>query len=233
MAEAGRVVSAELASVLLAHQHPIVCLGIRAILATNRNYMVVEQTARASEVVPLVERLHPSVLLIDAEMLGGNGADTLQQVLRCSSRTRVIVLARHADENYAARILRSGAAGVVVPCVAANTLADALRETAAGHGYMSAPLRERVAFDQADSGPVGSYDTLTPREREVLHLSAAGYIARTIGRRLGVSPRTVEKHRANLSAKLGVRTPADLVRYALRRGIVESPLQMETAARLL
>ena len=216
------------ASILLAHQHPIVCLGVRAVLAAHRGYTVVEETGDGSRVIALVTCLQPSVLLIDADMLGLDGVDTIHRVLLCSSRTRVVVLATSADETYATTILRSGAAGFVSKGVSATVLPEALRETTAGRRYVSKPLRERVVFEQADGGPVCTYDTLTPREREILHLSADGHTADSIGKRLCVSRRTVEKHRANLSGKLGLRTQTELVRYALRLGIVEQPLHTGT-----
>jgi two-component system, NarL family, response regulator NreC len=212
--------------ILLAHQQPIVRFGIRAVLAAHRDYLVVGETGDSSEVIPLGGRLQARVLLIDANMFGG--IDMIHRVLLCSPRTRVVVLATCADEGYATMILRNGAAALVVKGLAATVLPEALRETTAGRCYVSPPLTDRVVFEQAHGGLVSTYDMLTPREREVLHLSAEGHTADAVAKRLCVSRRTVEKHRANLLGKLGLHTQSDLVRYALRRGIAEQPLQTGT-----
>jgi two-component system, NarL family, response regulator NreC len=214
--------------ILLAHQHPIVILGVHAALAAHPGYLIMAETADSSQVLPLVGRLQPNILLIDANLLGLGGVDMLPRVQLCSPRTYAVVLATCADETYAAKILRSGATAFVVKSVAANALPEALREAAAGHRYVSPPLADRVVCAQADGGPLSPYDTLTPRERQILDLSAEGHTAGSIAKRLCVSQRTVEKHRANFSAKLGRQTPTELLRYFLRRGIEEQPLHTGT-----
>jgi DNA-binding NarL/FixJ family response regulator len=212
-------------TILLAHQHPVVRLGVRAILKARQDYLVLAETGDGSEVARLVERLRPNVLLIDVNMPGFGGVDMIQRTLLCSSGTRVVVLATSSDENYAATVLRKGAAAFVAKGVSATVLLEALRETTAGWSYVNPQVSERVVFQQAHHALVCTYATLTAREREVLYLSAQGHTAGSIAKRLSVSRRTVEKHRANLSGKLGIHTPADLLRYALRRGIGEAPLQ--------
>jgi len=146
----------------------------------------------------------------------------------CSPQTRVVVLATRTDETSASKALQAGAAAYIVKGMSATALIEALRETMAGEKYVSPPLHGRVVF-QRTHGPVRAYDTLTPREREILQLSAEGLTASVIAHQLCVSQRTVEKHRANLLAKLSLRTQTELLRYALRQGIVtEEPLHTGT-----
>jgi DNA-binding NarL/FixJ family response regulator len=129
----------------------------------------------------------------------------------------------HATEAYVLDSLRNGASAYVLKGSHATDLVQAVREVAAGRRFLSPPLSERaveVYARSAERATLDLYDTLTTREREVFHLAADGYSSADIASRLFVSPRTVETHRANLMRKLGLRTQTELVRYALRRGIV-------------
>jgi DNA-binding NarL/FixJ family response regulator len=199
--------------IVLAHPHPVVCLGVRAVLAHETDCVVVGETGDGPEVIPLAGHLQPDALVVDVNMPGLGGINMIPRVHQCSPRTRVVVLAACAGETYAVQVLRNGAAAYVVKGVSATVLVEALRQTTAGNSYVSAPLTGRVVFANA-RGLVSVYDTLTSREREILDLSADGQTASSIAKQLCVSRRTVEKHRANLSAKLGFRTQTELLHYA-------------------
>ena len=216
------------ARIMLAHPHPVVRLGVRAVLASEAEYVVIGETGDGPAVIPFTAGLQPDLLLVDITMPGFGGLATLQRVRMCSPHTRVVILATRADEASASKALQAGAAAYVVNGVSATVLIEALREAVAGECYVSPPLLGRVVF-QRSHGPVAAYETLTPREREILQLSADGLTASAIAGRLCVSQRTVEKHRANLLAKLSLRTQTELLRYALRLGIVsEEPLHTGT-----
>jgi len=135
----------------------------------------------------------------------------------------VAILSIHANEAYVLEALRNGASAYVLKNASPDEFVQAVREVAAGRRYLSAPFSERAIeayVAKAKSGTLDIYDTLTTREREVLHLAAEGRTAPQIGSVLCISPRTAEVHRANMMHKLGLRSRSDLIRYALRRGIL-------------
>lgn len=210
-------------TIVLADDHPVVRLGLRALLEAEPDFELVGEAADGLEVAPLVERLRPNVLVLDLIMPGINGLDVTREVTRKWPETKVIILSMHATEGYVLDSLRNGASAYVLKGSHATDLVQAVREVAAGRRFLSPPLSERaveVYARSAERATLDLYDTLTTREREVFHLAADGYSSADIASRLFVSPRTVETHRANLMRKLGLRTQTELVRYALRRGIV-------------
>lgn len=210
-------------TIVLADDHPVVRLGLRALLEAEPDFDLVGEAADGLEVAPLVERLRPNVLVLDLIMPGINGLDVTREVTQKWPETKVIILSMHATEAYVLDSLRNGASAYVLKGSHATDLVQAIREVAAGRRFLSPPLSERaveVYARSAERATLDLYDTLTTREREVFHLAADGYSSADIASRLFVSPRTVETHRANLMRKLGLRTQTELVRYALRRGIV-------------
>jgi DNA-binding NarL/FixJ family response regulator len=135
----------------------------------------------------------------------------------------VVILSMHDDESYVLEALGHGAAGYVLKASSATHLVEAVRQVSIGQRYLSPPLSQRaieVYLEKARETPLDDYDTLTPREREVLHLVAEGHTSAEIADLLSISPRTVDTHRANLMRKLDLHSQASLIRYALRRGIL-------------
>ena len=210
-------------TLLLADDHHVVRQGLRALLEAEPDFRVVGEASDGLEVPDLVERLQPRVLIVDLMMPGLNGLEVTRQVSKRSPQTRVLILSMHSNEAYVLEALRNGAAAYVLKDSSATDLVHAVREVAAGRRYLSPPLSER-ALDtyrqRAKEATLDIYETLTTREREVLHLAAEGHSGPEIASRLSISHRTVETHRANLMRKLGLQTQTDLVRYALRRGII-------------
>lgn len=182
------------------------------------------EAADGLEAVRLVERLQPNVLVVDILMPGLNGLDVTRQVRQESPSTQVVVLSMHATEAYVLEALRHGATGYVLKDSTSAELIQAVREAAAGRRYLSSPLSRRAIdayAERARSAPsLDPYDTLTFREREVLQLVAEGHSNQETAARLSISPRTVETHRASVMRKLGLRTQSDLIRFALRRGLL-------------
>ncbi len=209
--------------ILLADDHPVVRLGIRNLLEAEPEFEIVGEVADALQVVPQVEALQPDVLVLDLIMPGLNGLDITRRLARGAPQTRVIVLSMHANEAYVIEALRNGASGYVLKGSDASELVHAIHEVLAGRRYLSPPLSEHaieVYVEKASGAPLDPYETLSAREREVLHLGAEGHTSPEIAARLYISARTVETHRANLMRKLGLRSQTELVRYALRRGIL-------------
>jgi two-component system response regulator NreC len=209
--------------VLLVDDHPVVRLGVRACLEAQPDFQLVGEAADGLEVAPLVERLQPDVLILDLMLPSLNGLEVTRQVTQRHPRTRVIILSIYANEAYVLQALRNGASGYLLKDSHATELVRAVRAVTAGRRYLGPPLSQRAIdayVEKASAASLDPYDTLTTREREVLQLAAEGRTNADIGARLIISPRTVETHRTNVMSKLGLRTAADLVRYAIRRGIL-------------
>ena len=210
-------------TIVLAEDHHIVRQGLHILLQAERNFSIIGETGDGLEAVQLVERLQPDVLVLDLMMPSLNGLEVTRQVTKRSPQTRIIILSMHANEAYVREALRNGATGYVLKESSAADLVQAVREAIAGRRYLSPPLSERAIdayVQKAEAATLDVYDTLTTREREVLHLVAEGNTIGTIASRLFISPRTVETHRTNLMRKLSLRTSAELVRYALQRGLL-------------
>src|SRR5262245_11789739 len=213
-------------SIVLADDHPVVRRGMRALLEGEPDFAVVGEAADGLQALRLAERLRPDVLVLDLMMPGLNGLDALPALARRCPRTRVLVLSMYADESFVRQAFKQGATGYALKGCEAAVLLQAVREAAAGRRYLSPPLSDRAVeayVEEALTAPDDPHEALTPREREVLQLAAEGHTSADIARRLSISPRTVEIHRANLMHKLGLKTAVDLIRHALRRGII--PLQ--------
>ncbi|MBV9469411.1 MAG: response regulator transcription factor [Abitibacteriaceae bacterium] len=210
-------------TLVLADDHHIVRQGLRAILETAPTFDVIGEAAHGLDVVPLVCRLRPDVLLLDLMMPGLNGLDITTQVREQCPDTKVIILSMHRDEAYVVQALRNGAAGYVLKEANYADLVQAVHEVAVGRRYLSPPLSEeslRAYEHRVRHGAFDLYETLTAREREILHLTAEGLSSTEVAARLFISSRTVETHRTNLMRKLGLHTQGELIRYALRRGIL-------------
>jgi DNA-binding NarL/FixJ family response regulator len=210
-------------SVLLADDHTVVRQGLRALLEHETDLDLVGEAADGLEVLRLVEKLKPAVLVLDLMMPGLNGLEVCERVCRLEQGTRVVVLSMHSEEAYVHAALRAGALGYVVKGATSQELIRAIREAAHNRRFLSSAISEKglAAYaSRAMSAPADTYDTLTAREREVLQLAAEGYSSSEIAQRLFISPRTVETHRSNLLQKLGLKGQTELVRYAIRRGIV-------------
>ena len=209
--------------ILLADDHQVVIDGLKALLSGEPDMQVIGQATDGLQVLPRVLELRPEVLVLDLMMPGLGGLEVARQVRDRAPETKVIVLSMHANDAYVVEALRNGAAGYVLKQADARALVDAIRAVRGGARYLSPPLsEEKLERWQVDAkaAPLDLYDTLSTREREVLQLTAEGLTSAAIGERLTIGKRTVETHRANLQRKLGVKTQADLVRFAVKKGLV-------------
>ncbi len=210
-------------SIFLADDHQVVRQGLRALLEAEPDFRLIGEAGDGLETAQLVEQLEPDVLIIDLMMPNLNGLEVTRQISQRSPRTHVVILSMHANEAYVLEALKNGAAGYVLKDSSAADLVKAVREVVAGRRYLSPPLSERAIeayLHKAQTAELDPYETLTTREREVLHLAVEGYSNAEIAAHLSISPRTAETHRANMMRKLDLRTQTDLIRYALRRGIL-------------
>lgn len=211
-------------TIVLADEQTAVRQGIRCLLEMEPDLKVAGETADGLEVVPLVERVQPDVLVLDVQIPGLNGLDVTLQVRQRVPRCAVVLFSRLTDEWYAAAALRSGAAGYVLKQADARELVKAIRAVTRGRRYVCTEFPGELVQSwarQSSPGPAEDrYNRLTNREREVFQLAAEGHSSRAIGSRLSISARTAETHRANVMQKLRLRNQTALVRYALARGIL-------------
>ena len=210
-------------SIVLADDHPIVRRGLRAVLEAEKEFALMGEAGEGLEAVRMVEQLQPDILIADLMMPGLTGLEVTRQVKQRVPNTKVIILSMHAAESYVLEALRNGANGYVLKDTAADELVRAIREVLQGRRYLSSQLSERAIENyvlKAEATAVDSYDSLTTREREVLKLAAEGSTNVEIAERLFISPRTAETHRANLMKKLNLSNHTELIRYAIRRGVL-------------
>jgi two-component system response regulator NreC len=207
-------------SIVLADDHKVVRQGLRAVLEFEPDFRVIGEAGNGLDASRLVERLRPDVLVLDLMIPGLSGLEVTRQLARRSPKTRVVILSMHGDKSYVLEALRNGAAGYVLKDASADELIKAVHEAAANRRYLSPPLSDSAVDAYIQQAGTDPYDSLSSREREVLQLVAEGHTNPQIGKRLFISPRTVEIHRANMMTKLDLRNQTDLIRYALKRGII-------------
>jgi DNA-binding NarL/FixJ family response regulator len=209
--------------ILLADDHPIVLQGLRRLLETKSDFLIVAETGDGLSVLPLVERLKPDVAILDMMMPGLNGLEVTRQVCERFKETRVIVLSMHKDDGYVLQALRNGASGYVIKDTSPNEIVEAIIQVMRGNKYLSPAIADKLSNphtihsrDHLDD----PFNQLTSREREVLQLTAEGNTALVIARRLSISRRTVEQHRASVLRKLKLQNQSEIVFYALKKGII-------------
>jgi len=212
-------------SVVLADDHAVVRLGMKALLEAERDFSIVGLAADGLETVRLAEQLKPSVVVLDLMMPGLSGLEAMRIIRESSPRTQVVIFSMHGSSAFIAQALQNGAAGYVLKGCREEDLVTAVREAAAGRRFLSPPVTEiaiNAYIEQSKTGSFDPHDTLTPRQREVLQLAAEGKTNSEIATRLNISQRTVENHRAAVMQKLGLSNQADLIRHAIRHGVISA-----------
>ena len=206
-------------NVLIADDHHLVRQGLKALLE-RENFKVAGEAANGQEAVQLAERLHPEVAVLDLAMPILNGIDTAREIQRVSPRTKTIILSMHTESRYILEGLRAGAKGFVLKTHAAEDLARAIREAARGGAYMSPEISDAVVQAYQNKLEIPA-DPLSPRERQVLQLLAEGQSSKEVANTLNISVKTAETYRTRIMAKLDIHQTANLVRYAVRTGVVQ------------
>jgi len=206
--------------VVLADDHTIVLDGLRRILEPEVN--IVGTATDGRQLVRLIEEFKPEVAVADISMPSLNGLEALRQCRSAHLRTRFIFLTANLEVGLATEAFRIGAAGYVLKVAAGEELLTAIREVLAGRTYITPRIAGEVMQNLMNPVEESGQALLTIREREVLQLLAEGKTLKEIGAVLNVSPRTVEFHKNNIVAKTGLRTTAELARYAARHGFVSS-----------
>lgn len=209
---------------LIGDDHTLMRQGLRKILEERSDWEVVAEAGDGRTAVRQALALQPDVAILDVGMPQLNGIDATAQIVRKLPSVHVLILSMHEDEAYITRAVRAGARGYVLKDSAGADLIDAVAAVAAGKSYFSPPVA-RVVLDEyvrrlADRGIEDRYDSLSEREREIFQLVAEGRSTKEVAELLSVSPATVETHRAHILQKLDIHSTAELVLYAVRRGVI-------------
>lgn len=211
--------------ILIGDDHTLMRHGVRKIIEERADWEVVAEASNGREAVNEAVAHSPDVVLLDVGMPQLNGIEATRQIVKRLPHARVLILSMHSDEAYVSQSMRAGAAGYLLKDSAGEDLVRAIAAIAAGKSFFSPAVARIMADDYlqrlADRGIMDRYDLLSEREREVFQLIAEGNSNKEIAALLSLSPATIETHRAHILQKLDVHNTADLVLYAVRRGVIK------------
>jgi two-component system response regulator NreC len=210
-------------SIILADDHPVVRRGMQALLESEPGFLIVGVAADGLETVRLTERVKPDVLVLDLMMPGLSGLEALRILRERCPRTRIVILSMYSSSAFVAQALQSGATGYVLKGCTEENLVRSVKEAAVGRRFLSPPVTEiaiNAYIEHSKTAQFDPHDTLTPRQREVLQLAAEGKTNAEIAAHLKISPRTVENHRSTLMQRLGLQNQTELIRHAMRHGMI-------------
>jgi len=209
--------------VIIAEDHNLVRQGLRSLLEQSDDVQVVGEAATGQEAIELTERLQPDVIVMDLSMPRMDGAQAAERILALHSTTQVVILSMYADTTMVQQLLRRGVKGYLLKDAVTEELLLAVRSARQGRVYLSPTISDSVMallLSPSNEAAGSAADLLTPREREVLQLIAEGSTNSGIAETLNISVKTVEKHRANLMAKLAVNDLPSLIRKAMKQGLI-------------
>lgn len=210
--------------ILIVDDHAVVRRGVRALLEAQPGLEICGEAANGHEALEKVVELRPDLVVLDVSLPGLNGLEATPQILKASPGTEVLVLTMHHSEELARQVFKAGAKGYVLKSDADHSLVAAIESVRQHKPFVTTAVTEFVLDSYLSEGREGS-DTpkvaTTPRERQIIQLVAESRSSKEIAATLGISVKTVESHRTNIMRKLRLRSVSDLVRYAIRNGIVE------------
>lgn len=218
-------------TVLLADDHMVVRQGLRALLTTEKDIEVIGEAETGRQAVEMAVQLHPNVILMDIVMPSLNGLEATRQITKQVPSSKVLILTSYGDDEYVQRLTEVGATGYLIKQTAATDLLKAIRDVEKGGMAFSPSIASRFQNNRPPSSSKPSPDPcnhhLTPREAEVLQLIAEGQTNKQIASELGISAKTVEKHRQQVMNKLKIHDVAGLTRYALSKGVIKSNTELK------
>jgi len=210
--------------ILLADDHNIMRRGLRLLLEKQAGFEMVSEASDGREAVERAEATNPDVAVLDIAMPNMSGIEAAQRITALLPHAGIIILSMHSDEGYVLRVLKAGAKGYLLKDSAENDLIEAIKAVRQGKAFFSPEISKLLAEDYVREvkkrGAEDSYELLTSREREILHLLAEGKSNKDIATSLNLSLYTVETHRRNLQDKLNLHSLAELILYAVRKGVV-------------
>ncbi|MFT3867169.1 MAG: response regulator transcription factor [Nibricoccus sp.] len=220
-------------TVLLAEDHAIVREGLRTLLEMDKNFEVVGEAANGRQAVELARKLRPNIVVMDIAMPLLNGFEAARQILFSAPETKILVLSAHSDDEYVAHMISIGVSGYLLKQNSGQVLVQAVREIADGRSFFSSSIAGRIGTigrsrPESGAAKTKSKRPLTSREVEVLQLVAEGAANKQVAAELGISIKTVEKHRQRLMDKLDIHHTAGLTRHAIATGVIEGSTRVTT-----
>jgi DNA-binding NarL/FixJ family response regulator len=209
--------------ILIADDHTILRQGLRPILEMEGEFKIIGEASTGQEALTQIERLRPDVVILDLNMPNQNGLQVLRKMQQSFPRTQIVILTMYQKEAYVLEALRQGNYSYVMKGADSDLLVRAIRAAARGERFLSPPISEEDIENysrQAQNQDLDPYETLTNREREIIHLVVEGLNSSEIATRLTISPRTVETHRMHAMHKLHLQNQTELMRFAIQHGII-------------
>lgn len=206
--------------VLIADDHPVVRHGLRQMLAQESDVTVVGEACDGQEVMDLCGRVAWDVAVLDYQMPGKNGLELVKELRHRFPGRSVLILSMYPEDTYAVRALKAGASGYLTKESAPQDLVAAIRKVAAGGKYITPALGERLALDLEDSHSTPTHESLSDREYQIMWMIVSGKALTQIGQELGLSPNTISTYRARILRKMGMKSNAELLHYAIQHHLV-------------
>jgi DNA-binding NarL/FixJ family response regulator len=224
---------AEKKTIIIVDDHVLFREGLRAIIERDATFEVVGEAGNGGDALKIVQEVKPDVVLIDISLPDQSGIELTRDVLKFSPKTRIIIVSMHSKIDYIVSSFRAGATGYVVKESASENLIQGIKTVLIGDFFMDTSVSQKIVKKLAGlqkkeiKVPDAAYDTLTPREQEVMALVAEGHSTNEIGEMLFISPKTVENHRSSIMRKLDLHNTIDIARYAAKLGIIDIDLWKE------
>ncbi|AOY59840.1 MULTISPECIES: response regulator [Desulfococcus] len=219
--------------IIIIDDHPLFREGLKTILGRSDRYDVVGEAGNADLGLKTVKEIKPDLAIVDISLPDRNGIELARDILKCSPDTRVLMVSMYSKIDYIVRSFQAGAAGYLAKESAADMLIKGIEHVLNGDYFMDAKVSEKVVKKLAElpekkiAVSTDGYESLTPREQEVMTLLGEGYSATQVAEKLFISPKTAENHRANIMRKLGLHSTIELIRYAAKIGIIDVDLWKE------
>ncbi len=220
-------------TILIVDDHALFREGLKAIMERNPNYEVIGEVGNGRQALPMVRKLKPDLILVDISLPDQNGIELTRDVRKFSSKTRIMIVSMHSKIDYIVGAFRAGATGYVTKESASDKLLEGISVILKGDYFMDPSVSHKVVKKlvgiQANETKVAdaSYDTLTPREQEVMVMVAEGFSTTEISERLCINPKTVENHRSSIMRKLNLHSTIEITRYAAKIGLIDIDLWKE------
>lgn len=210
--------------VLLADDHAVVRAGLKAVLGTAKDIVVIGEARNGREAVDAAMRLNPDVIVMDLSMAEMDGAEATRELKTRKNAARILILTMHAEDEYLVPMLEAGASGYLVKNAADRDLVDAVRTVAHGGQYLQAAAARTLAKElkrrETHDSERDQFNSLSDRERDIVRLIASGYSAPEIGEQLNISPKTVDTYKQRVGEKIGLTHRADYVKFAMKLGLL-------------
>jgi DNA-binding NarL/FixJ family response regulator len=219
--------------IIIIDDHPLFREGLKSIIAKENRYEVIGEAGTGSQGLQKARELKPDLALVDVSLPDQSGIELIREILQCSPQTLVLIVSMHSKVDYIVKAFQTGAMGYIVKESAADMLLKGMDQVFQGNYFMDTSVSHQVVKKLIGMPPKetvannAGYDTLTPREQEVVILLAEGLAIKQIADRLYISPKTVENHRSNIMHKLGLHSTMEVIRFAAKLGLIDINLWKE------